>query len=158
MYTNTLETPPSFHKPKVGFTEKANSLIVTNILCSIRTKSLIILIVAFLIFYAAILGLVLGIFPNAFYSFESSEMNINSRRINRVLHDVGNDLAQFTTQNIAAFSLMQSAQVDYNNGGDYATYAAFVDQYWGASTFVKWKLDFFCLLLYEWIDRTQWSI
>ena len=51
--------------------KKFDSFLLTNILCSIRTKTLLTIFLVFLIFYAIIVGIIVGIFSETYFQYES---------------------------------------------------------------------------------------
>ena len=47
-----------------------DSFLLNNILCSIRTKTLLTIFLVFLIFYAIIVGIIIGIFSETYFQYE----------------------------------------------------------------------------------------
>jgi hypothetical protein len=57
------------------------NFLLTNILCSIRTKTLLSLFSIFLIFFGIIVGIILGIFSDTYFKYERNS-NLNSKKVN----------------------------------------------------------------------------
>lgn len=68
--------------------------IFSNILCSIRGKALGTILCIFVIFYAVVLGVVLGTYPQTFLQYDKTRMNNLGRGLNRVIKDLGDDLGR----------------------------------------------------------------
>jgi hypothetical protein len=48
-----------------------DNFLCTNILCSIRTKTLLTIFTIFLIFFGIIVGIVIGVFSETYFQYES---------------------------------------------------------------------------------------
>lgn len=127
---------------KKGKTKEVGSIICSNILCSIRAKTLLTLLVAFVVFYCVILGLVLGVFPNTFLEFEKNNLNQASRRVNRVLKDQADDLAKFTQQYFAAWDTTYDTLNNYLSTRDFAPVQTYLDENFADAIFTTYRLDF----------------
>jgi hypothetical protein len=91
---------------KTKKTDNPLFFICTNVILSIRSKTLLVLLGTFLLFYGGALLLVLLYFPNTFLSFENSAMNQNSRRLNRILKDLADDVLRFAVQYYGAWDVI----------------------------------------------------
>lgn len=72
-----------------------SNFIFSNILCSIRCRTLGTILCFFILFYAVVLGVVLGSYPKVFFQFDQTRIDNLGRGLNRVIQDIGNDLGQF---------------------------------------------------------------
>jgi PAS domain S-box-containing protein len=134
-------------------TPKQNSIwdiLCTNVICSIRSKTLVTVLIAFLVFYAVILGLILGVFPDTFLKFEYTNINQASRRINRVLKDQADDLAKFTTQYIAAWDTSFLTWNNLNSGvWNQTNLDGYMNDNWADAQFITFHIDFVAYYLLD---------
>ena len=63
--------------------KKFDSFLLTNILCSIRTKTLLTIFLVFLIFYAIIVGIIVGIFSQTYFQYEGKKTKTIDMKISK---------------------------------------------------------------------------
>eukprot|EP01080_Neovahlkampfia_damariscottae_P011311 gene11311-4122_t len=130
--------------------KKADSFLLTNILCSIRTKTLLTIFLIFLIFYGIIVGIIVGIFSQTYFQYEVNGMNQAARRLNRVIKDISDVHSNFLGQFNAIWTVSFDAFNKYLVNSNKADLLTYMNNNWAAEVFVQFEVEF---IGYYWLHN-----
>eukprot|EP01080_Neovahlkampfia_damariscottae_P002407 gene2407-2871_t len=144
-----LERKDTFpaYKTKKSFRE---NFLLTNILCSIRTKTLATIFTFFVIFFGIITGIIIGVFSDTYFQYEVNGINQAARRINRVIKDLSDINSNFLGSYSAIWTETFDTLNNFLANSDPAPLISYFDANWHLNAFKSFEKEF---IIYYWLHN-----